>query len=120
MVLHKAQNEAHGLYLAATGMWAVIVAFSRCVMGRHYLSDVVAGLLLGVLTIAFVTQVRATKMIATTFFVLGLTPVASSYFFIFLLMTFQGEFSKEGLVLSEDLVDEIYGRLLSRTAGVWR
>lgn len=59
MVLNKSQNEAHGVYLAAAGMWAVTVAFSRCVMGRHYLSDIVAGLLVGVLTVAFVTQVRA-------------------------------------------------------------
>jgi len=35
-------------------------------------------------------------------------------------MSLQGEFSKEGLVLSEDLVDEMYDRLLSRAAGVWR
>ena len=63
VVLNSPENEVEngGVFLAAAAGWAVTVAFSRCVMGRHYLSDVIAGLLLGVLTVALVTQVRPSK-----------------------------------------------------------
>ncbi len=37
--------------------WAVITALSRALMGRHYIGDVVVGLLLGILTTAVVTKV---------------------------------------------------------------
>ena len=39
--------------------WAVVTALSRALMGRHYLGDVVTGLLLGVVTTAVVTQVMS-------------------------------------------------------------
>ena len=38
--------------------WALTVAMSRCLMGRHYLSDVIAGLLVGLVTIGVITKVR--------------------------------------------------------------
>lgn len=38
-------------------VWGLVTAFSRCLMGRHFLGDVLAGLLVGVLTTAVVTQV---------------------------------------------------------------
>ena len=37
--------------------WALVTALSRCLMGRHFLGDVLAGLLVGVLTTAVVTKV---------------------------------------------------------------
>jgi membrane-associated phospholipid phosphatase len=37
----------------------VVVALSRCMMGRHHFSDVMAGLLLGSLTLYIVTRVRS-------------------------------------------------------------
>ena len=37
--------------------WALTTALSRAAMGRHYLSDVLAGLLLGVVTVGIVTRV---------------------------------------------------------------
>lgn len=40
-------------------IWAVVVALSRCMMGRHHFSDVMAGLLLGSLTLYIVTRVRS-------------------------------------------------------------
>ncbi|PSC70048.1 choline-phosphate cytidylyltransferase 2 [Micractinium conductrix] len=40
--------------------WALATALSRAAMGRHYLSDVLAGLLLGVATVALVTRGRFT------------------------------------------------------------
>ena len=46
----------------AAAAWAVVVAFSRCMMGRHYLSDVLAGLLLGVATLAILTQVNKIEL----------------------------------------------------------
>lgn len=44
------------LAIAATVL-GLTIALSRCLMGRHYLGDVVAGLLLGIATTAVVTQV---------------------------------------------------------------
>lgn len=44
------------LSLLAVG-WAVVTAFSRATMGRHYLGDVVCGVLLGLVTTAIVTKV---------------------------------------------------------------
>ncbi|GAB4815928.1 hypothetical protein N2152v2_002974 [Parachlorella kessleri] len=38
--------------------WAVTTALSRAAMGRHYLGDVLAGLLVGVLNVAILTRVR--------------------------------------------------------------
>lgn len=41
----------------AIGAWAAAVAVSRCLMGRHFLGDVLAGLLVGIMTTAVVTKV---------------------------------------------------------------
>ncbi|KAL4435432.1 hypothetical protein ABPG77_006194 [Micractinium sp. CCAP 211/92] len=41
---------------ACVAAWALATAFSRAAMGRHYLSDVLAGLLLGVATVGIVTR----------------------------------------------------------------
>jgi hypothetical protein len=38
-------------------VWALTTALSRAAMGRHYLSDVLAGLLLGAVTVGIVTRV---------------------------------------------------------------
>lgn len=43
-------------YAAAAAAWAVTVAISRAIMGRHYLGDVIAGLLLGFASAALLTQ----------------------------------------------------------------
>ena len=48
--------------LAAT--WAIVVALSRAVMGRHYLGDVTAGLLLGIVSTAVITKVSTAQPIA--------------------------------------------------------
>ncbi|BDA46452.1 probable phospholipid phosphatase 6 [Coccomyxa sp. Obi] len=37
-------------------LWGLVTAFSRCLMGRHFLGDVLAGLLVGVLTTAVITK----------------------------------------------------------------
>lgn len=37
--------------------WAFVLGMSRCLMGRHYLGDVLAGMCVGVITIALLTQV---------------------------------------------------------------
>lgn len=39
-------------------LWGLVTAFSRCLMGRHFLGDVLAGLLVGVLTTAVATKVN--------------------------------------------------------------
>lgn len=36
--------------------WALLVSCSRCIMGRHYCSDVVAGLILGTVTTVLLTR----------------------------------------------------------------
>lgn len=38
-------------------LWAVATAVSRCLMGRHFFGDVLAGLLVGIVTTVVVTQV---------------------------------------------------------------
>ena len=43
----------------AIATWAAAVAISRCLMGRHFLADVLAGLLVGIMTTAVVTKVGA-------------------------------------------------------------
>lgn len=43
-------------FLVAT--WALATALSRALMGRHYLSDVMAGLALGLMTATLTTRVR--------------------------------------------------------------
>lgn len=49
--------HAYAVYVAC--VWALTVAFSRCVMGRHYLTDVIAGLVLGIITVCILTKVRS-------------------------------------------------------------
>ncbi|KAK9792681.1 hypothetical protein WJX73_009700 [Symbiochloris irregularis] len=48
-------HQSWGLVIAAAA-WAVTVAVSRAAMGRHYLGDITAGLLLGLVTVAIVTK----------------------------------------------------------------
>lgn len=58
---------AHHWALAAGAvLWAVVVAVSRAAMGRHYLGDVTAGLLLGLVTAATVTRVGTAAAAAAT------------------------------------------------------
>lgn len=47
----------HWAFALLAGLWAVAVALSRAVMGRHYLGDVLAGLLLGIVSAGVVTRV---------------------------------------------------------------
>jgi len=42
---------------AAIAAWGLATSASRALMGRHYISDVVAGIALGIVTTAIVTQV---------------------------------------------------------------
>ena len=42
----------------AVSAWALAVALSRCLMGRHFLGDILAGLVVGIMTAAVVTKVR--------------------------------------------------------------
>lgn len=51
-ILLDHKYSAHGLIVA----WALIVAISRCMMGRHYLTDVIAGLALGSVTLLALTR----------------------------------------------------------------
>ena len=44
---------------ASVAAWALLVAASRAAMGRHYVGDVTAGLLLGLGTTATVFKVQA-------------------------------------------------------------
>lgn len=44
------------LVIFAVFLWALIVGLSRCMMGRHYCSDVFLGLLLGYGTISILTR----------------------------------------------------------------
>lgn len=50
-------HERHMGAAAAIAVWAAVTALSRCLMGRHYLGDVVAGILTGVGTAAAVSKV---------------------------------------------------------------
>jgi membrane-associated phospholipid phosphatase len=43
-------------YKLAVASWALLVSCSRCMMGRHYCSDVVAGLILGTATTMILTR----------------------------------------------------------------
>ena len=54
--------------------WAVITALSRALMGRHYIGDVVVGLLLGMITTAVVTQVIALRLASSSMSVSTPTP----------------------------------------------
>ena len=38
-------------------MWAAATALSRCLMGRHYLGDIIAGVVTGVATAATLSKV---------------------------------------------------------------
>ena len=42
----------------ATTIWGITVAFSRALLGRHYLGDVCAGAIVGMLNTALITKVR--------------------------------------------------------------
>jgi membrane-associated phospholipid phosphatase len=45
-------------------IWAFTVALSRCIMGRHYFSDVFGGFLLGFITIFLISKVRSLNVTA--------------------------------------------------------
>ena len=50
---------ANGSHMGiATTAWGIIVALSRALLGRHYLGDVFAGALVGILNAALISQVR--------------------------------------------------------------
>ena len=53
-----AYGSRHPTFCALAIIWALLTGFSRAVMGRHYICDVLAGLLAGTCTTALVTQVR--------------------------------------------------------------
>ena len=59
LVVFAASHLGPALAVAA---WALIVAVSRAAMGRHYVGDVMAGLLLGLATTATVFKGRCTAM----------------------------------------------------------
>ena len=50
-------RERHVGGTAAIAVWAAVTSLSRCLMGRHYLGDVVAGILTGVGTAAALSKV---------------------------------------------------------------
>lgn len=51
-ILLRHSDSSNGLIIA----WAITVAVSRCMMGRHYLSDVIAGSALGYVTLLALTR----------------------------------------------------------------
>lgn len=53
-----AYGSRYPTFCALAIIWALLTGFSRAVMGRHYICDVLAGLLAGTCTTALVTQVR--------------------------------------------------------------
>lgn len=54
---HMWLREGHQGLAAALAVWAAVTALSRCLMGRHYLGDVVAGVATGVATAATMSKV---------------------------------------------------------------
>lgn len=56
LILCLGQTHPWLCFLAA--YWAVATALSRAAMGRHYIADVAAGLLVGVGTMLLVSQVQ--------------------------------------------------------------
>lgn len=50
-------HERHAGLAVAVCIWAAVTALSRCLMGRHYLGDVLAGALTGVATAATLSKV---------------------------------------------------------------
>lgn len=53
--------DAQPAIATAVVVWGAVVALSRCLMGRHFMGDILAGLLVGVATTAVVTQVCYTE-----------------------------------------------------------
>ena len=47
--------------------WGAATAVSRAIMGRHYIGDICAGIPLGILTIAIVTQVCSNMCLQQSF-----------------------------------------------------
>lgn len=47
----------HTVLCLAVVLWSLMTASSRAMMGRHYVGDVLAGVFLGVMTTAVITQV---------------------------------------------------------------
>ena len=50
-------HERHAKLAVAVCVWAAVTALSRCLMGRHYLGDVVAGAMTGLATAATLSKV---------------------------------------------------------------
>ena len=50
-------GRSHPWVCGGVAGWALTTALSRAAMGRHYLSDVLAGLLPGAVTVGIVTRV---------------------------------------------------------------
>ena len=49
---------ANGSWMGyALSLWGVVVALSRALLGRHYLGDVCAGAVIGLLNTALITKV---------------------------------------------------------------
>lgn len=57
MCMEKGNTSFTALILA----WGLLTSFSRVLLGRHYLGDVIAGVLLGVVITGLVTQVGETE-----------------------------------------------------------
>ena len=55
--MEKGNTSFTALILA----WGLLTSFSRVLLGRHYLGDVIAGVLLGVVITGLVTQVGETE-----------------------------------------------------------
>ncbi len=54
----------NGVYDIALGLWAVILAVSRVVLGRHHITDVVAGMVIGLLEASVILpSAKATKFV---------------------------------------------------------
>ena len=51
---------------AAIAAWGLATSASRALMGRHYVSDVIAGIALGIVTTAIVTQVGWERMMQSS------------------------------------------------------
>ena len=75
-------------------IWAFTVALSRCIMGRHYFSDVLGGLLLGFITIFLISKVRSLNVTA---FYCELQRENIQYEHLLL----QGSYHSEGFIVSK-------------------
>jgi presqualene diphosphate phosphatase len=112
--------------IVSTLAWAACIALSRCLMGRHYLGDVVAGIGVGVLTVAVVTQVRRNGKCLLLHIPAKLSavcgPLGTSGWFVIGenlrgFCTTQGTFARKGLILSAAHAEKLQMWLLRLTIG---